>query len=121
MVMATLNRILLVILAVMSLLACTREEFAPADVEPIYSENISVVLPEGHAFVSGDEVAAFNLDGTRYIYKTHDGTIFGLEEDTDIPSRIAYVVFPQSEKDSLCKGRFIKNLPSAGTGKPRLI
>ena len=110
--MTMLNRTLLVILAVMSVLACTREEFAPADVEPIYSENISVVLPEGHAFVSGDEVAAFKLDGTKYMYKTHDCTIFGLEEDVDIPSRIAYVVFPQSEKDSLCKGRFIKNLPS---------
>ena len=110
--MTMLNRILLVILAVMSVLACTREEFAPADVEPIYSENISVMLPEGHSFVSGDEVAAFNLDGTKHIYKTVDGTIFGLEENVEIPSRIAYVVFPQSEKDSLCKGRFIKNLPS---------
>lgn len=112
MVMTMFNRIRLVILAVISVLACTREEFAPADVEPIYSENISVMLPEGHSFVSGDEVAAFNLDGTKHIYKTIDGTIFGLEENVEIPSRLAYVVFPQSEKDSLCKGRFIKNLPS---------
>lgn len=102
-------------LVLLAVLSCARKEFAPAEVKTTYSDKISVVLPDGGGFSSGEQVAAFRLDGTRYIYRTDGGDIFGLEAEGEAPSRIAYVVFPPSEKDSLYKGRFVKTLPSVQT------
>lgn len=95
-----------------AVLSCTPEELAPHKVKTTYSDKISVVLPGGNAFVSGDQVAAFKLDGTKYIYSTAGDNDFSLEDDVEIPSRIAYVVFPPSPKDSLHKGQFIETLSS---------
>ena len=92
-------------------LACERQLRQPHPVEVNYTPEISVSFAGETPAEPLPAIAAYKLNGEKYLYTSQDGATFVLEGE-EVPSRIAYAVYPVDGRDSLYRGVFCRDLES---------
>lgn len=92
-------------------LACERQLRQPHPVEVNYTPEISVSFADQAPAEPLQTIAAYRLNGDKYLYTSPDGANFCLEGE-EVPSHIAYAVYPVDGRDSLYRGVFCRDLKS---------
>ena len=102
--------IIMLTMAVLAL-SCERQLRPPHPVEITYTPELSVSFADQAPAEPLQTIAAYRLNGDKYLYTSHDGANFCLEGE-EVPSHIAYAVYPVDGRDSLYRGVFCRDLKS---------
>ena len=102
--------IIMLTMAVLAL-SCERQLRPPHPVEITYTPELSVSFADQAPAEPLQAIAAYRLNGDKYLYTSQDGANFCLEGE-EVPSHIAYAVYPVDGRDSLYRGVFCRDLKS---------
>ena len=102
--------IIMLTMAVLAL-SCERQLRPPHPVEITYTPELSVSFADQAPAEPLQTIAAYRLNGDKYLYTSQDGANFCLEGE-EVPSHIAYAVYPVDGRDSLYRGVFCRDLKS---------
>lgn len=102
--------IIILTMAVMAL-SCERQLRQPHPVEITYTPEISVSFAGDTPAEPMLQISAYKLSGEKFLYTSQDGATFSLEGE-EVPSHIAYAVYPVDGRDSLYRGVFCRDLKS---------
>ena len=102
--------IIMLTMAVLAL-SCERQLRPPHPVEITYTPELCVSFADQAPAEPLQTIAAYRLNGDKYLYTSQDGANFCLEGE-EVPSHIAYAVYPVDGRDSLYRGVFCRDLKS---------